>query len=253
MIEYDAFIYLDVYRTGSTHVIGLLDRLCVQPSVQGFRHASLTKGRRLGLAGGKTVFTTVRNPWDWYVSLWAYGTDGKSAIRKHLAPHVSARDMAALYDRSDAVASFRRWLHLMHDPAVLDRVMKEHLPQSGLSSAIGLYTYRFLRVTTRFPRLLLRRPFIGSPQGALRHHRLFRAYDTLMRNETLDDDLLALVERFPASFRPGAADVIRSEAANRANSSTRTLDSYRSYYGEEEAGLVARRDGFFRDAFGYRF
>lgn len=253
MIEYSNFIYLDVYRTGSTHLIGLLEQICVDEPIRSFRHSSLTKGRRLGLAGGKTVFTTVRNPWDWYVSLWAYGADGKSAIRRHLAPHFSAGEMAAFYDRSDAAASFCRWLRLMHDPDVLNRVMNEYLPQSGLAPVIGLYTYRFLRVTTRFPRVLLRHPLIRSPQGAVTYHRLNKAYDTVFRNERLDDDLIAFVETHPAGFRDDAVQTIRAEAASRTNRSNRTLASYRDYYGDPEADLVSTRDRFFRDVFDYRF
>ena len=52
--------------------------------------------------------------------------------------------------------AFRNWLLTMHDPAMLKRIMREHLPQSGLAPIVGLYTYRFLRVTTLYPRLLLR-------------------------------------------------------------------------------------------------
>ena len=253
MIEYSNFIYLDVYRTGSSHVLALFEQIRRDEPVRSFRHSSLTKGRRWGLAGGKTVFTTVRNPWDWYVSLWAYGADGKSAIRRHLAPHFSAGELAALYDRSDAVASFRRWLRLMHDADVLNQVMKEHLPQSGLAPVIGLYTYRFLRVTTRFPRMLLRHPLIRSPHGAVTYHRLLKAYDTVLRNETLDDDLVAFVESHPAGFRDDAVATIRAEASSRTNRSRRTLSSYRDYYGDSEAALVASRDRLFLDVFDYRF
>ena len=253
MIEYDDFIYLDVYRTGSTHVIGLLETICAGRPVRAFRHASLTRGRPLGLAGGKPVFATVRNPWDWYVSLWAIGSDGKSAIRKHLAPHVEAAELASLYDRSDPRAAFSRWLNRMHDAPFLDRVMKEHLPESGLASAVGLYTYRFLRVTTRYPRLLLRRPLVRDADSALTHHRRFKAYGTLLRNELLDEELIAFVARHPRGFRADAGEIIRAAAARHANASSRSLVSYRDYYSEADRALVAARDRFFLDAFGYAF
>ena len=151
MIEYPDFIYLDVYRTGSSHVVSLLEKIAAGPLVRAHRHAALTKGRPLGLAGGKRVFATVRNPWDWYVSLWAYGTDGKSAIRRYLEASLDAGQLAALYDKQDAANSFRRWLHFMHDPANLDSQMQEKMPQKHIASRIGLYSYRFLRVTTRYP------------------------------------------------------------------------------------------------------
>jgi len=253
MIEYRDIIYLDVYRTGSTHTIRLLDQICVEEPVRKFRHSSLTKGRPFGLAGGKHVVTSVRNPWDWYVSLWAFGADGKSGPRRYLKAHLSADELAALYDRSNAIESFHRWLHVIHDPSVLDTVMKEHLPQSGLARVAGLYTYRFLRVTTRYPRFLLRYPFIRSPADAAPYHRLLRAYDTVLRNETLNEDLIALVERIPHAFCENAVDIIRATGRRRPNASRRTLASYRDYYSDSDAALVADRDQFFMGEFGYRF
>lgn len=253
MIEYPDFIYLDVYRTGSTHVIRLLKLICEAKPVREHRHSSITKGRPWPFGIGKPVFTTVRNPWDWYVSLWAYGTDGKSAIRRYLEASLDAGQLAALYDKQDAASSFRRWLHFMHDPANLDRLMQEHLPQSHLASRIGLYSYRFLRVTTRYPRALLRPPLVRNPQSALRYHRLNKSYDLAMRNETLEEDLIAFVTAHPKGFRPEAAKIITRESMRPMNFSTRTLDTYRHYYGEAEMELVAERDRFFLDEFGYRF
>ena len=131
MIEYDNFIYLDVYRTGSSHVVDLLGKICEGKPIHAVRHASLTRCRPWGTTGGKVVFTAVRNPWDWYVSLWAIGADGKRPIRKPMLEHKAQADVDALYDRSDPKAGFSRWLNVMHDPAELNRfLMKEHLPQS---------------------------------------------------------------------------------------------------------------------------
>jgi len=255
MIEYESFIYLDVYRTGSTHLISLLERITEEKLIRKYRHASLTKGRRHGLAGGKLVFATVRNPWDWYVSLWAYGAGGKSAIRNYLTANLDSKELEELYDRSDPAVAFRRWLTLMHEPSFLDRIMGEHLPQSGLAAVCGLYTYRFMRVTTRFPRFLLHRPLVQAVGGPRRYHGMMRTYDTVLRNEHLSGELIALVEqnRRRCRFRADAADIIRSAEARPRNSSNRSLASYRDYYDERCAALVAGRDRFFIDEFGYRF
>lgn len=255
MIEYDSFIYLDVYRTGSTHVIGLLGRITEERLIRSHRHASLTGGGRLGVTGGKFIFTTVRNPWDWYVSLWAHGADGKSAIRRYLSANLETKDFRAVYDESNPVDSFRRWLVLMHDAAILDSVMMENMPRSGLAPVLGLCTYRFLRVTTLHPRFLLRRLLVRSPSGSVRYHGVLKAYEKALRNETLSADLIELVERNSGRcrFRPDAADIIRAADAKPENASGRTLSTYREYYDERCAELVASRDRFFIDEFGYRF
>lgn len=255
MIEYESFIYLDVYRTGSTHIVSLLPKITDEKMMQTFRHAPLTKAHPTGLAGGKLVFATVRNPWDWYVSLWAYGTDGKSAVRRYLTQHLGANEVEAVYDKSQPERAFRDWLKLMHDPAVLQRVMSEYLPESGLAPILGLYTYRYLRVTTRFPRLLLRSPFIRSIDGARRHHRLLKSYSAVLRNEQLSEDLIALIEanRGRCRFADNAAETIMRMDKRPRNASGRDLPSHRDYYDDETRGLVAKRDRFFIDEFNYAF
>lgn len=255
MIEYETFIYLDVYRTGSSHIINLLPQITGERMVLTSRHGSLTKPRWHGYAGGKLVFASVRNPWDWYVSLWAYGADGKSAIRRYLKMHASAGEVAELYNKAAPEISFRKWLRLMHDPSFLNTIMQEHMPASGLAGIVGLYTYRYLRVTTRYPKFLLRKPFIGSIEGALRHHRWLKSYSLVVHNERLSEDLIALIAASTGrcSFRANAGDIIRDQDSRPRNASGRTLSSYRDYYDRETSDLVGRRDRFFTDEFGYSF
>lgn len=255
MVEYENFIYLDVYRTGSTHLIGLLDKITEEKRVRIHRHSSLTWGRPSGYSGGKIVFATVRNPWDWYVSLWAHGTAGKSAIRRFLAPHYSAQEIDAFYDREESAESFRRWLRAMHDPVILANIMQELLPQSGLAPIIGLYSYRFLRVTTRFPLLFLRRGIIRQPLDAVTHLHRFRAFDEILRTETLTEDLMTFVKNHGGRcrFRPDAAEIILQAEQQHVNASPRRLSGYRNYFDAECSELVARRDCLFTEYFGYRF
>jgi hypothetical protein len=255
MIEYDRFIYLDVYRTGSSQILKLLPQLTGKKPVRFFRHASLTKAHPLGFTGGKLVFATVRNPWDWYVSLWAHGADGKSAIRRYLTARLAGAEVERLYDRADPATSFRLWLSAISDPVLLDRIMEEHMPQSGLAPVMGLYSYRFLRVTTRFPRLLLRSAFIRRPGDALRHLQRFKAYGEVLHTEALDAEFALLVARHGARLGlvADAAERLHAAAGVRANASTRSLSSYRDYYDAASARLVADRDPLFAEAFGYSF
>jgi hypothetical protein len=254
MIEYDNFIFLDVYRTGSSHVVDLLWKIVPGKPLVNIRHASLTKGRPWGTTGGKPVIATVRNPWDWYVSLWAIEADGKRPIGKPMFAHLPPEEYARLFDKSEPKASFSRWLRCMHNPVLLNRgLYREHLPQSGLASVIGIYTYRFLRVTTRYPRFFLRRPLINSPEGAVRYHQYMKSYDTTLRNESLTEDLAAFVERHPQGFKPDAVKTIRAADTRPKNASNRAFSSYRDYYSESDAALVAERDRFFIAEFGYSF
>ena len=80
MIEYEKFIYLDMYKTGSTYVVQLLNKLMPGKPVRSFRHAPLTKGRPFFWKQGKYAFATVRNPWDWYVSMWAYSIEQPNVL-----------------------------------------------------------------------------------------------------------------------------------------------------------------------------
>lgn len=255
MIEHEKFIYLDVYRTGSTFLISAFRQITSTAPVREFRHASLTKGFQFYAHGGKLVIATVRNPWDWYVSLWAYGADGKSAIRKYLAKHLPAPELARLYDTSAPQQAFRRWLALMHDPKLLDAVMGEHYPESGLSDVIGLYSYRFLRVTTPYPRVLLRKWRIATVKDAIAYQRSWKTYDVLLRSETLNQELQQLIASHGArcGFKPDAAKIANRLLAQHTNASGRTLASYREYYDDASRDLVARRDQLFDAAFGYRF
>src|SRR5690349_7225716 len=152
MIEYKKFIYLDVYKTGSTHIHFLLKKIIKDKPVRVKRHAPLTKGRPFTWKGGKLVFATVRNPWDWYVSMWAYGHTVENPLYEHIKQGFGQEKLNELYEMDNPKVAFPKWLKSMHDPAFLAQALKGHrLPSSGLMGFMGFYTYRFMRVTMPYP------------------------------------------------------------------------------------------------------
>lgn len=255
MIEFKHFIYLDVYRTGSTHIIKLLRRISLSEEIRIWRHYPITTAGYLVRPGRRVVFTSVRNPWDWYVSLWSHGVDGHSAIRRFMLGTLPEKEVASYYDREKPAQSFGRWLAAIHDPAFVDANLEEGYPQSRLSSVIGLYSYRFQRVTTRFPWFFLRRNQIRQPEALREFHRKRKVYSVVLKTENLTEDLASFVETHGArcNFKEDAADILRKFSHRNRNASTRLLPHYRDYYTDESAKMVAERDRFFLDEFGYSF
>ncbi|MGV3550375.1 hypothetical protein [Rhizobium sp.] len=256
MIEYEKFIYLDVYKTGSTHISFLLKKIVEGKPVRQNRHAPLTKARPFTWKGGKLVFATVRNPWDWYVSMWAYGHTVENPLYEHIKQGFGQEKLNELYEMDNPTVAFPKWLRAMHDPEFLGRALKGHrLPSSGLMPFMGFYTYRFMRVTMPYPELFLRRPFINSMDGAIAAHRKWKMYDVLMRSETLDQEFADFVRQHGTAlgFVDRAASIVDKHSEKHKNVSKRTLQTYRDYYTDELRDLVATRDRFFIDLFGYTF
>jgi hypothetical protein len=256
MIEYKKFIYLDVYKTGSTHINNLLKQITLEPEIRRNRHAPLTKVRPFTWKGGKLVFATVRNPWDWYVSMWAYGHTKENPLYSHIKDALGKKQLEKLYDTENPKTSFPLWLSSIHDPAFLAKVLAGHrLPVSGLADFMGFYTYRFMRVTLPYPELLLRGPFIRSLDSAIAMQKRFATYEVMMKSETLDEEFADFVVKYRerCGFTQQAVDLVRANAESHKNASVRTLASYRDYYTDELRDLVAKRDRMFIDLFDYSF
>jgi hypothetical protein len=256
MIEYEKFIYLDVYKTGSTHIASLLKSTVRGKPVRRIRHAPLTAGRPFSRKGGKLVFATVRNPWDWYVSYWAYSLSEDKAFYQHVLKASGADIAKKLYDKSNPKESFGLWMRAIHDPVFLSKATENNrLSTSGLADLLGLYSYRFMRVTTPYPAIFLRRFFMPNMDRAIAWQKRWAFYDVVFKSENLDADFRAFVrdngERL--GFVNNAVDILDNENATHKNTSERVLASYRDYYDDELRDIVARRDRLIIDLFDYQF
>lgn len=257
MIEYEKFIYLDMYKTGSTYVVQMLNKLMEGKPVRSFRHAPLTKGRPFNWKQGKYAFATVRNPWDWYVSMWAYSIEQPNVLFfRDVRKVLGAEGATALFNPDNPKESFARWLKAINDPEFLKKVMTDHpYSKTPLNRFLGFYSFRFIRITTPHPGLFLRPLFIRNMDAAIAHQKRWAIYDRVFKSETLTEDFSQFVieNQERCGFKKNAQRVLNRHAAVPKNTSSRSLASYRDYYTDELRDLVASRDRLIIDLFDYKF
>ena len=131
----DKFIFLELHKTGCTHIRKILNRL-LDGEFRGTHNQASPN-----LCNSNRVFLgSVRDPWEWYTSLWAFGCDKKGSVFKRVTRRrrsiresgwknylyatifrvpaniskISTEWLDTYRDVNDAEA-FRTWLHMMHD------------------------------------------------------------------------------------------------------------------------------------------
>jgi Sulfotransferase family len=267
MFVTDKLVYLQLQKTGCTHIVRVMNELVGGRSV-GRKHGRLEKDFALN---GRTIIGSVRNPWSWYVSLWAFGCQREGAVygvttSRRFGTHFYARKEHAnqwlggvwkefvkptahwkrLYADSDNPALFREWLK-----TVFDRNRAHDLGQgfgySTLREYAGLLTYRYARLYLSDAMSLF------SPDG-LRTLDDLRAFDRqhnlarlMIRTESLEDDLIAVLRAVDHSISQAAEAKIRS--AQRTNTSRHK--SFVDYYDAETIALVAQKEALIIEKHGY--
>jgi hypothetical protein len=281
MLKTQSFIFLQLQKTGCTHVEHLI-RMHYDVEA-GMKHKRLPKtsaDARLPVLGG------VRNPWDWYVSFYAYGcerrggitnayllADGFSAPRwisvrnrlKNVTPTALLRRTPAFLTREathrrapwnavmsdvDDVENFRRYMKMLFDPrhafaAAMDYGFSPHRRD------IGLFSYLYLWLYLRSHDQLFEAD--GAVAHALRDPGTLDAalaVTHFIPMEALETSLVSALEEIGVRKMAGVSTKGVKEA--RTNSSKRMPD-YRHYYDDETRALVASRDRLIIERHGYVF
>jgi hypothetical protein len=262
MLVSDRYIFIDLPKCASSHI-----QRCLLSLLGGQRKGTHVPASSGQIASGRPVWSSIRNPWDWYLSLWAYGCDGKGALYQALTtdmgwlrsrgwkqsigsglrgmvgwPRRNRKAWLDVYADIDDPHRFRAWLEMIHDPRFRADV-GDGFAQQALADFAGLFTYRYLKIccSGKMDRL-------GSHE-ALRDFDERHCYvDSFIRVERLPDSLLEMLEA--AGFELPAGKVAAMRAARRTNASSRTRDS-QFYYDAASALLVGQRDRLIADKFSY--
>lgn len=266
----DRLVYLQLQKTASTHITAAL--MHHFPGEHRGKHAPLTFD-----PGTRLIVGSVRNPWDWYVSLWAYGCQKRGSVHSHLASpaltvayrhlrgmllhptrwhkspaelrSILAKDttcLRALYASADDPKVFRRWLKFILSGADCPYMEHGYSPQKA-ADAPGLMTFRFLRLFTRHERWLEQSGSLPTFDAARRYYEQNAVVDEFIKVETLEQDLERVLAMADIDI-DGA--YIRNANGQRTNSSRHASAAY--YYDDETMNLVRTKDRLVADLFDYR-
>lgn len=260
-------IYIQMQKTGCSHIASMLARIFNGEQIGKHNAASDDL-----LRTNPYVISSIRNPWDWYLSLWTFGVqdNGKlmhnltrrnfpaafqSILQNPLKNHSALlqemrKDIdvwRAVYDRSDNVASFRTWLKLMHDPSN-SYALGEGYGQSAVAGLCGFMTYRYLYLCCRHADKL-GDVSLFTNYAALEHFDAKNCYiDFFIRQESLEAQLCEAIEKVHTL---SAEQKTMIYSAAKTNTSKKSL-SISDYYDVESIELIRRREFLLIEKFGYQ-
>lgn len=181
MIEFRDLVYLDVQKTGSTHIGWALRHLLGEEPVRFRKHS-----RVLWPSRDKMHFISVRDPVRQYISLFRYGCDGRGAI----ARRIRRRGHGDLYQPTPE--HLRHWLRLVLDPRQA-HWLGEGYAWSGMAPLVGFMSFRVIALSLPGPLWALRRVRSQEALRKLLNERALPHY--VVRNESLNQDLLTMLQR----------------------------------------------------------
>lgn len=274
MIKYQPFTYVHLHKTGGSHIKAILNNLFDGEQI-GDKHASATLTQ---LNGNNYFVSSIRNPWDWYLSLWTYGVQGNGVLmrkttlekQRHLsntfksipknpkkyvsrfvrdAYYRTSKNIPSwryLYRSCDDVQLFRDWLKRIHNPAN-SRFLGEGYGRTVLPDFYGFMTYRYLRLTNLNFKKYKRNKALCNYSNLIQFDLVNCYIDYFIRQESLEEDLCYILEKF-IPVTETERDVIFD--LRKTNASKREYD-LTEYYDDESIDLVMNRDSLIIKKFNY--
>ena len=233
----DNLIFTELHKTGCTHIGKLLDSL-----LDGIQHGKHNLVPPQLLSSGRQFLGSVRNPWDWYVSLWAYGC-GKKGLVYHLTTQTNnARKWQQCYGDSNSPAAFQDWLHMMNDNSYWHD-FGEGYGNSPVASIAGLLSYRYIRLFCK-PTAAT----INNISDLRKYERQNCFINHFIRMENLEEDFINAVSACGINLSSEQKNNIYS--MQKTNTSSRK-NSASYYYNQETIELVRKRENIIIKKFLY--
>ncbi|MFO8049795.1 MAG: hypothetical protein R6U29_12235 [Desulfosudaceae bacterium] len=256
---------MQLEKTASSHITHLLKKT-VSGQAAGKHNRLPGRFRR----SRRHVIGSIRNPWDWYLSLWSFGCRGrgglylrqtKRSVRGHgLRTHPllgmihvahelvkSTRPWRLLYTDIDDALLFRKWLRQVMDPA-RKWDLGDFYALSPVSECAGFMTFRYLYLYSDTVRPLFCRGRINTLERVRAFDRGHTVLDDTIRVEELETDLIRILTACDIPLNDHQLDYIHS--IGRTNVSRKQQEPG-SYYDAETIELVRRKERLIIDKYKY--
>lgn len=273
MIITDHLIYLELHKTGCTHTRKILTHMFADSHIKYGKHEPCDKVPKELLANfdKKLKVGNIRNPWDWYVSLWAFGCQKegaffnrltkdrgpeptlfsnkgiKASIKKYLGidyPYLSHKVWEKLYSDPNNSENFRSWLKIVLSQEKIN--IGEGFKQSKVSNFSGLLTFRYLNLYSNRVHLNKVNSFSGLEEFDKKNNFM----NVIIKNENLHEDIVSLADKL--HYNKDDLTSILTEYQNRTNISARERD-YRKYYCQNTISLVEKYEKLIIEKYNYSF
>jgi hypothetical protein len=224
--------------------------------------------------GDRRVIASIRDPWSWYVSLWAFGCKGSGGVHYRLtAPRPRRRALVSSvlgrsesgtrevvanlkrdpdvwrrrYSNVDDPLLFREWVRGVLDPENA-RVLAPAYASSGVADAAGLLTWRYLFLSVRdLAALTTSRQWSVAKLKALDEHENVCTY--VMRVDRLATELPAALDAAGVALLPETRAAIEHATTVRKNTTRHRPAA--EYYDRATIDLVADREQLILDRYGF--
>lgn len=139
------FIYLRFPRAATLYTVSVLRKLFEGRQYRRYRDRhdglwAIPKDWR----HGKKVISTIRNPWEWYLSYWSMACKKKHFFStRRSAPRITKGPVSELYKDKMDIKLFRLWLHWI---LVDCKPFEREFDTMPYRTNTGFYTYWFARV-----------------------------------------------------------------------------------------------------------
>jgi len=274
MFVSDQLIFTELHKTGGSHILR-----CLEAIIDGQRigkHNRVPEGLR-----DRFVIGSIRNPWDWYVSLWGYGCAQRGGVFARTTQRYNpsyywrqlnkemgttwlppmhyvrqivsdtskpVHDWQAVYNNSRDPILFRRWLKMILTPERRFDV-GEGFGFSKISHHSGLLTYRYFKLFTDLDAALYTSEALTSRSNLKSIFEAKMFVNHVIRNEKLEADLISGLEKAGIRLTDDQKADIYSAKSQKTNTSDRKGVEY--YYDQESIELVAERESLVIDINNY--
>jgi hypothetical protein len=253
-------------KTGCTHIASILDTLFDGQTIGKHNRAS-----EQDIQSEVFFLSSIRNPWEWYLSLWTFGVQGNGGLRNRLTkrsirksiktalknparnfmipfiePFRNTKQWESVYDSSDNITSFRSWLKLIHAPNN-STLLGEEYGNTVITQFAGLMTHRYLFLCCKGLDKLKSTTTVENHEGLVSFDQKNCYIDFFVRQEHLEEDLCLGLDKIR---KLSDEEKMMVFIKKKTNTSKRAL-TISDYYDQSSIDLIRGREKLIIEKFGY--